>query len=69
MMFLLFKKNNEGPIRQLFTKLKKYNSQVNECGDSEIVKIIKNIRQHQEIKNSRKKCELLRSSIYRKRKF
>ena len=49
------KKNNEGPIRQLFTKLKKYNSQVNECGDSEIVKIIKNIRQHQEIKNSRKK--------------
>ena len=49
------KKNNEGPIRQLFTKLKKYNSQVNECGDSEIVKIIKNIRQYQDTKNSRKK--------------
>jgi hypothetical protein len=49
------KKNNEGPIRQLFTKLKKYNSQVNECGDSELVKIIKNIRQYQDTKNSRKK--------------
>ena len=49
------KKNNEGPIRQLFTKLKKYNSQINECGDSDLVKIIKNIRQYQDTKNSRKK--------------
>ena len=48
-------KFNEGPIRRIFTKIK-YNSSVNkECGESELIRIIRNIRQHQEIKKSRKK--------------
>ena len=46
---------NDKPIRRLFTKIKKYNSSANyKCGDSELIKIIKNIRQYQ-IKKSRKK--------------
>ena len=45
----------EGPVRRLFTKIK-YNSSVSrECGESELIRIIKNIKQHQDIKKSRKK--------------
>ena len=48
-------KYNEGPIRRIFTKIK-YNSSISkECGESELIRIIRNIRQHQEIKKSRKK--------------
>ena len=48
-------KYNEGPIKRIFTKIK-YNSSVNkECGESELIRIIRNIRQHQEINRSRKK--------------
>ena len=48
-------KYNEGPIKRIFTKIK-YNSSVNkECGESELIRIIRNIRQHQDIKKSRKK--------------
>ena len=48
-------KNNEGPIKRIFTKIK-YNSSVNkECGESELIRIIRNLKQHQEIKKSRKK--------------
>ena len=48
-------KYNEGPIRRLFTKIK-YNSSVNkECGESELIRIIKNIKHHQDIHKSRKK--------------
>ena len=48
-------KYNAGPIKRIFTKIK-YNSSVNkECGESELIRIIRNIRQHQDIKKSRKK--------------
>ena len=48
-------KCNEGPIRRLFTKIK-YNSAVSrECGESELIRIIRNIKQHQDIHKSRKK--------------
>ena len=48
-------KYNAGPIKRIFTKIK-YKSSVNkECGESELIRIIRNIRQHQDIKKSRKK--------------
>ena len=48
-------KYNAGPIRRIFTKIK-YNSSINkECGESELIRIIRNIRQYQDIKKSRKK--------------
>ena len=48
-------KCNEGPIRRLFAKIK-YNSAVSrECGESELIRIIRNIKQHQDIHKSRKK--------------
>ena len=50
-----FNKYNNGAMRRLFKKIK-YNSSVEkECGESELIRIIRNIRQHQEIKKSRKK--------------
>ena len=48
-------KYNAGPMKRIFKKIK-YNSSVNkECGESELIRIIRNIRQHQEIIKSRKK--------------
>ena len=47
-------KYNEGPIRRLFTKIKYNNSFNKECGETELIRIIRNIRQNKEIKSSRK---------------
>ena len=49
------KVNNE-PIKRVYTKIK-YNSSIgnNDCGESDLIRIIRNIRQHQENKKSRKK--------------
>ena len=48
------KLNNE-PIKRVMTKIKYNSSAINECGESELIRIIRNIRQHQENKKSRKK--------------
>ena len=49
------KQNTDKPTGELFSKIKNYNSSGNfNCGESEIIKIIKNIKQYQ-FKKSRKK--------------